>query len=231
MITRGRIALFAGMLLLALVIFMPLSLALSILGLEAKGISARSASGTIWSGRLSEARLGRLALGDVEVGLRPLSLLIGQARIDMQSLFGRGSMTSTAKGYSIDDATARVSTAGVFAPIPLDSVDLTAVSVSFESGKCQKAEGRLRASFSGEVGSLSLAQGLSGTIRCDNGALLLPLISQSAMERLNLHIQGDGDYRAEFFVRSTDPLLAGKLGSAGFTPSAGGFVFRVAGKL
>jgi general secretion pathway protein N len=229
--TRGRIVFFICAFVLALVVFMPLSLALSMFGLTGQGLAARSASGTIWSGRLVEARIGRLAMGDVAVGLRPLSLLIGRARIDMKSPLGVGSLTSTSTGFAVDDATAKLSTVRVFAPIPLDSLDLTDVSVSFSGGKCAKAEGRVRATFTGDVGGLALAQGLSGVARCDGGALLLPLVSQSAMERLSLHIDGSGGYRAQFFVRSTDPAMAAKLGAAGFGPATGGFVLRLAGKL
>ena len=229
--TRGRIFLFVGVVLLSLIVFLPLSMALSMFGLTRQGLSARAATGTIRSGRLVEARIGRLTVGDVAVGLRPLSLLVGRARIDMQSPLGTGSLTSTRRGLSVDDATVRLNTARLFAPIPLDGLDLTAFSVAFASARCIKAEGRVRANFAGDVGGLALAQGLSGVARCDRGALLLPLVSQSAMERLNLHIQGDGGYRAEFFVRSTDPVMAAKLGSAGFAPAPGGFVLRLAGKL
>ena len=225
--TRGRMALFVGLFLLALIVFMPLSMALSMVGLSGQGLSARAARGTIWSGTLTEARIGPLAVGDVLVGLRPLSLLTGRARIDVQSPFGRGGLTSS----SVDDATAHLSTARLFAPIPLDGLDLTGVSVAFEAGQCDKAQGRVRATFSGDVGGLALAQGLSGVARCDGKDLLLPLVSQSAMERLNLHIHSDGGYRAEFFVRSSDPAMAAKLGSAGFAPAPGGFVLRLAGKL
>ncbi len=229
--TRGRITLFVGLLLLALIIFMPLSLALSMFGLTGQGLSARSANGTIWSGKLVEARIGRLVVGDVAVGLRPLALLTGHAQIDLQSPLGRGALTSMKGGFAVDNATARLSMVRLFAPIPLDALDLSNVSVRFTANKCEKAEGRIRATFAGDVGGLSLAQGLSGVARCDGGVLLLPLVSQSAMERLNLYIQGNGDYRAEFLVRSTDPAMAAKLGSAGFAPAPGGFVLRLAGKL
>ena len=229
--TRGRIALFGGLLLLALVIFMPLSLALSLSGLTGQGLSARSASGTVWSGKLVEARVGRLAVGDVSVGVRPLPLLVGSRQVDLQSPQGRGVLASSKAGFAIKNATAKLSTARLFAPIPLDGLDLSNVSIAFNGNKCEKAEGRIRATFAGDVGGLSLAQGLSGVARCDSGVLLLPLVSQSAMERLNLYVQGNGDYRAEFLVRSTDPAMAEKLGMAGFAPAPGGYVLRLAGKL
>lgn len=229
--TRGRIFLFVGGLLLSLIVLMPLSMALSMFGLTRHGLSARTASGTIWSGQLVEARIGSLPVGDVSVGLRPWGLLTGWPRIDLVRAPGRGGLVATRNDFAVIDATAKLATMRVFAPIPLDSLDLSTVSAMFSGGKCQRAQGRVRATFSRDVGGLSLAQGLSGEARCDGGALLLPLVSQSAMERLNLHIQGDGGYRAEFFVRSTDPAMAATLGSAGFAPAPGGFVLRLAGKL
>ncbi len=229
--TRGRIVLFVGLLLLALIVFMPLSVALAMFGLTGQGLAARSASGTIWSGTLVEARIGRLTVGDVAVGVRPLPMLAGRAQMDLQSPLGRGALTSTKGGFALDNATAKLSTARIFAPIPLDALELSNVSFAFVGNKCEKAQGRVRAMFSGDVGGLSLAQGLSGVARCDGGVLLLPLVSQSAMERLNLTIQGNGDYRAEFLVRSTDPAMAAKLIAAGFAPVPGGFVLRLAGKL
>lgn len=229
--TRGRIALFAGLLLLFLAVLMPLSLALSIFGLSAQGLSARAASGTVWSGRLAEARIGQIAIGDVAVGLKPLSLLVGRPSVAMQGPLGRGALTSSKSSFAIDDVTAKLSTAKAFAPIPLDSLDLASVTISFAGERCERAQGRVRATFAGDVGGLSLAQGLSGVARCEGGALLLPLVSQSAMEKLDLYLQGDGGYRAAFFVRSTDPAMAGKLGAAGFAPTQGGFVLRLSGKL
>ena len=229
--TRGRIMLFGALLLLSLIVFLPLSLAISMMGVTGQGLSARAASGTIWSGRLFEARIGEIAIGDAEVGLKPLSLLAGRASINMQSAIGRGALTSMKSGFAIGEATAKLSVGKSFAPIPLDGVDLANVSVMFVGGNCEKAQGRVRATFTGDVGGLSLAQGLSGDARCERNTLLLPLVSQSAMERLNLYLQGDGRYRAEFFVRSTDPALADKLGAAGFAPTPGGFVLRLAGKL
>ena len=229
--TRGRIFLFAGAFLLSLLLLMPLSVALSMFGLTDQGLSARAASGTVWSGKLVEARIGQIAVGDVAVRLKPLPLLVGRATIDMESPFGRGALTSLKSGFAIDDATVKLATARVFTPIPLDALDLTNVSVKFSGDRCEKAQGRVRAAFTGDVGGLSLGQGLSGVVRCEGGALLLPLVSQSAMERLNLYLRHDGGYRAEFFVRSTDPAMSGKLGSAGFAPAPGGFVLRLAGKL
>ena len=228
---RRHFALFAVLLFLFLIVTMPLSLVLPLTGLTQAGLSTRAASGTIWSGSLSEARIGRLSLGDVTTALAPLPLFLGRARVSMTSMLGQGSLSTASDGFRLDDATARLATPRVFAPIPLSAIDLTAVTVHFEAHKCVKAQGRVRATFLGDVGGLSLAQGLSGEVRCEGAALLLPLMSQSLMERLNIYLQDDGRYRAAFIIRATDPAMAEKLRATGFMPGAGGFVFRLAGKL
>lgn len=226
--TRGRILLFVGLFLSALILFMPLSVALSYAG---PALSARAVSGTIWSGKLVEGRVGRLSLGDAIVGMRLIDVVQGRMGVTVQSAFGRGNVTSSGRVFAASDVTANFDASALFAPLPVDRLDLTNVSAAFNLGRCTRGEGRVRATFLGNVGGLSLAQGLSGVARCEGAALLLPLVSQSAMERLNLYLQGDGGYRAEFFVRSTDPALAAKLTSSGFKPVRDGFVLRFAGKL
>lgn len=226
--TRGQIFLFIGLFLLGLVLFIPLSLALSWVG---QGMTARAATGTIWSGRLLEAQFGRLPLGDVAVGLRPIDILQGRMGIAMQSGMGRGVLSASRHDVAVSSVTANLDGSRLFAPLPIDRLDLANVNAAFVAGRCLRGEGQVRVTFSGDVGGLSLAQGMRGVARCEGVALLLPLVSQSAMERLNLYLQGDGEFRAEFFVRSTDPAQAAKLNAAGFVPAPGGFVRRFAGKL
>jgi general secretion pathway protein N len=210
----------------ALIVFVPLGVAL-----PSSGLAARAARGTIWSGRLIDARVGNLAVGDVDVAVSPLPLLAGRTRADLRGPLGQGTVILSSSGSGIDKATAKLATAGLFAAVPLDGVDLDAMSVQFRGNRCESAEGRVKASFSGEVAGLALSQGLSGTARCEGGMLLIPLVSQSAMERLNMRIAGDGSYRAEFIVRATDPTLNAKLLGAGFVSSQAGYVLRLTGAL
>jgi general secretion pathway protein N len=213
---------FGALLLVALILTVPLALVL-----PERILSARAVSGTIWSGHLNEAAVGRLPVGDVDVGIAPLSLLSGSPQASVQGILGTAKLSRA----GIADATARLATGALFGAIPLAAVDLDDVTVKFRGGRCEAAEGRVKASFSGEVGGLSLAQGLSGVARCDGGLLMLPLVSQSAMERLNMRVAGDGSYRSEFIVKSTDPALASKLAASGFQSTQGGFVLRLSGTL
>ena len=75
----------------------------------------------------------------------------------------------------------------------------------------------------------ALPSGLSGTIRCQNGAAMLPLTGQSGMEQLNLSITASGRWRAEIVVRPTDPMTIQRLTAAGFAPGPGGYVRRIDG--
>lgn len=220
---------FGSLLLVALVLFMPLGFALTALGAGKTGLAARKAQGTIWSGRLVDARLGQVALGDAEVGLYPFPLLTGRARAWLRGPVGHGALVMETGRRGFDDARVRLSTPGLFGPVPLAGIELDSVSAAFRGNRCEKAGGRVRATFAGEVAGLSLAQGLSGLSRCEGGVLLLPLVSQSTMERLNLRIAGDGSYRAEFIVRSTDPVLNGKLIGSGFSTMQSGYVLRFNG--
>ena len=74
-----------------------------------------------------------------------------------------------------------------------------------------------------------MPSGLAGNLRCAEGALLVPLASQSGMGQLNLFIRADGSYRIELVVRQADPTLAPRLAAAGFQPSAEGYSRRIDG--
>ena len=76
---------------------------------------------------------------------------------------------------------------------------------TFSSGLCESAEGRVRATLSGEMAGIVLPGGLLGEARCADGALLLALASQSAMERADIRIFGDGRYRIDVIVRPGRP--------------------------
>jgi len=220
--------------LIALALFLPLRLALGWLGLERTGIAARAATGSIWSGRLKEARLGDAPLGDLKAGLSPIPLLLARARVNVASAQdgpGRiaGAIVARPGGLGIEDMTGAIPVAAVFAPLPLETLDLSDVSVAFADGQCDRAGGQVKAMLSGEVAGLALAQGLSGNARCEGGALLLPLQSQSGMERLALRLFEDGRYALDFTVRPADPALGARLAATGFRQTAQGYAFSLKG--
>ncbi|HYJ82870.1 MAG TPA: type II secretion system protein N [Allosphingosinicella sp.] len=193
---------FLAALLFSLTALVPLRFALGWLGFSDKGLSAREATGSLWAGALSEARFGDIALGDVGTRLRVLPLLLGRARLDLeQSEDGlRGAVTLSRHGFGIDDATGTIE-GPALAELPPPTLELADLSFRFADGLCGHAEGLVKARFAGELGSVPLPAGFSGEARCDGRALLLPLVSQSGSERLNVRLFADGRYRIDVELR------------------------------
>lgn len=153
--------LFAAMLVVALIVFLPMRLALGATGLADQGLSARRVGGTIWGGSLLEARFGDVALGDLRVSLSPLALLVGRARLAFEGAGadGRpiaGAATISRHAMGIDGVTASLPAAALFAPLPVTTLALEDVTVRFRDGVCEEAGGRVRATVTGEAGGLPL---------------------------------------------------------------------------
>ena len=212
---------------LALLALLPLRLAAGWFGLEGAGLSAREVRGSVWGGGLNEARIAGVPLGDLRAGLDPLALLGGRARVNLERPGDNGNALNGAIGIGrhetgIDDVTARLPLGMVLAPLPVVAIDLNDVSARFRDGRCVSAEGSARAVIEGGMAEPFRGGGLSGNARCDGGALLLPLVSQSGFARVSVRLSGGGRYRAELLVRGDAGSREGLL-RAGFAPRAGGY--------
>lgn len=228
----GRSLFFLCAFLFALVALLPLRLALDWLALDERGLSAREADGSVWLGALNEARLGEVALGDLITQLSPVQLFVGRARLDVSDGERlKGALGVSRHSFGMDDVTAELPVAQVFAPLPIASLNLSDVSVRFEGETCARAEGQVTARIAGDIAGLNLTQGLSGAARCDGGALLLPLASASGQESLALKLRPGGAYEADLTVRASDPLLIQRLVATGFTGTAQGYTLSVRGTL
>jgi general secretion pathway protein N len=229
----GRTLFFVCAFLFALVALLPLRLTLDWLALDERGFAAREAKGSIWLGGLSEAQFGTVALGDVQASLRTLPLLIGRARVDLDREEGperfEGGLTVSRHGFGIEDMTGAIDIGSAFAPLPIASLDLGDVSARFVDGQCAAAEGSVRAGVAGDVAGLSLPGGLNGNARCDQGALLLPLVSQTGMEALNIRLFESGRYELELAVKPVDDTMRDRLIAAGFLLTANGYALRASG--
>lgn len=231
-----RAALFIALFALALVATFPMRILVGALGFGEAGLSVREVRGSVWNGRLLESHFGAAALGDLDARLNLLPLLVGRARVDLsRPSEGRGGLAGAISvsrhSLGFDDMTVRLPTASVFAPIPVVALDLDDVSVRFREGGCERAEGLVRAEIRGDVAGLSLPGGLSGAARCDGANLLLPLASQSGMERMMLRIGRSGGYTADLTVRPADPAMQRALQAVGFAPAGDGLKLSVAGTL
>ena len=220
--------------LFALVALLPLRLGLDWLSLDGRGLAAREARGSIWLGSLSEAQLGSIELGDLQARLRTLPLVLGRARVDLKRGGDaeplEGSITVSRHDLGFDDITGRLDVGSVLAPLPIAGLDLDDVTAHFADGQCSKAEGSVKASVAGDMGGLPLPASLSGSARCDQGALLLPLASQSRMEVLDLRLHQDGRYQLDLAIRPTDDQLRDRLLASGFTLSGNAYILSAQGE-
>ena len=235
-LATGRRALFLALFAIAVVAFLPMRLALGWAALDSQGFSAREVTGTVWSGRLVEARFGDVALGDLDAQVSPFALLIGRARI---ALSGRaadparrlsGTVELSRRRAAILEADGPLPAGSAFAPLPVTSLDLDRVSVRFVDNACEQADGRVLATLSGSFLGQPLPGSISGTARCDAGALLLPLQSAGGVEGVALRLWGDGRYRAEMTVVPSDPMTAQRLDAAGFVANGAARMLAIEGR-
>ncbi|CAN5350458.1 type II secretion system protein N [soil metagenome] len=227
----GLLALFA----LSLLLLLPMRMAFGLFGMDRYGVTARSMAGSVWAGRIGQLGIGEVPLGTLDAGLSPLQLLVGRARINVASRDGTnalaGGLTSGIGRTGIDDVTGTLPLGVAAAPLPISAVELTEVSAHFAGNACADAQGQVRARIAGAAGGLNLAQGLSGTARCEGAALLLPLVSQSGLEKLDVRLSANGRYIAELRVTTSDPALAQELMAQGFARAGEVLAIRVEGTL
>lgn len=228
--------LFGAMLVAAVVATFPMRLALELTGFGRAGLTARSATGPIWFSTLREVQFGGVDLGDVHAYLSPVQLLVGRARIDLvgpQPVNGpppKGAIGVTRHSFGIDDVTANLAAGELLAPLPITKVSLDDVSARFEGGNCVSADGRVTADLGGGIAGISLAQGMTGSAKCEGDALLIPLASASGNERVRLLVRGDGRYRGELIVAASDPDTNARLAATGFQPANDGYRLSVEGR-
>ncbi|MEO7169839.1 MAG: type II secretion system protein N [Sphingomonas sp.] len=232
----GPRAFFGAVFVVALIALLPLRLAMGWFDLGDTGLTARQVSGSIWYGTLREASFGGVALGDLRAGLSPIQLLVGRARIDLAGP-GRGSARPfrgaigvSRHSFGVDDLTATLPAGAVFAPVPVSALEFDDVSVRFQDGNCEKAEGRVRATISGDLAGINLGQGMTGAARCDAGALLLPLASQAGTETVALRLWATGRFRGELTVQPGDPAAIEKLVLSGFQATPNGYRLSIEGR-
>lgn len=235
-LSTGRRALFLGLFALAALAFLPMRLALGWAGIDDQGFTAREVRGSLWSGRLSEARFGELALGDLDAAVSPPALLLGRARIGLEreAPVEAQRLTGTVEiGRSraaVLGATGPIEPGNAFFPLPVSALNLTDASVRFVDGACESAEGRVTATMTGTFLGATLPGAVSGTPRCDAGALLLPLMGPAGGEGVNLRLWHDGRYRAELTLTPGDPAVAARLEGAGFSANGAGRTLAVEGR-
>ena len=233
----GRTLFFLGAFFLSLIALLPMRLAVDWFNLPERGLAVREVEGSIWFSKLKEAQFGTVGLGDLNAALRGFPLFIGRARVALERHDGppsdalRGAATVTRHGFGFDDMTGRLQlTAGALGALPLTQLDLGDVTAHFQEGQCVEAGGTVRAGIAGDIGGVALPGGLSGNVRCDAGALLVPLVSQSSMESVEIRLFGDGRYEGKVLVRSSDATIRDRMLASGFAVTPQGYGLSVGGR-
>jgi len=208
---------------LALLVLIPLRMALGWSGAAQAGLSARQATGTIWSGRLAGAAYHGISLGDARVSLDIMGLGLrvaadGEAR-------GRG----TLRASGVSHATAALPLARLAPGLPLKGeLRVEDLSVDFGKGACRKTRGRvaLQDVRLGGAGGPVPGLRLAGQAGCREGRLVLPLTGEAsgvAVESM-ARLDGAGRYEVTTRLRATDPVVTAAAGGAGFERGLDGFI-------
>nr|WP_310524652.1 type II secretion system protein N [Polymorphobacter sp.] len=196
-------------------------------------LTATEVSGSVWRGRLKDAHWRGVELGDLKIGVDPRALLGGQLRLDFdRGAAGLTGRLGTGGGIHLAErlnGAVRVPLASPYAT-NLD-VALTDAAISVDSaGVCRAASGEIATRLSGIPG-IGTSPILQGVARCDDGALLLPLVSADGSIGLDVHLWADRRYRADIKIASTSMVVRLALTAAGFTTDPNGSSRRFEGRL
>lgn len=222
--SQRLVAASAVLLMLSVILFMPLR---TIVGGE--GVSARKVDGIIWDGSIRDLRLGKLPIGDVNARLLVGPLFLGRADILLSrgtAPYRPGFTGTVSRGFgsmSVNNLNATLPVAALFAPFPAENIQFEGFSAKFAAGRCMQAGGQVRLIMSDSLPALNLQNGMLGQPRCDGAGLLLPLVSQSAMERADIRLSADGSYIVTVTLETEATEQGAMLTLAGFRPVAGGY--------
>lgn len=215
----------------ATIVFMPLRTLVA-----GDGVAARKVDGIIWDGSIRDLSLGKLPVGDVNARLLFWPLFVGRAEILISrgnAPFAPGISGSVSRGIggvSVKNLSATLPVGSVFAPFPAENIQFEGFFARFAAGRCMEAGGQVRLTLSDTVPGLNLQNGMLGQPRCDGARLLLPLASQSGMERADIRLSADGSYSVTVTLDANRGDQAAVLNLAGFRPVAGGYRLVQKGK-
>lgn len=230
-LSRRNILLLVLGLALLLVALMPMRFAMAMVG---RPITASRAAGLVWVGAIGDLTVGNIRFGNVEAGLKPLPLLIGRREFWIERIITPESNPLSGTfllGTGVRDLTGVVDISGLFPLLPLSSANFDGFSTRFENGRCAEAKGNVRVEIdAGGLPGIDLKNGLLGAARCEGRNLLIPLASQSAMERVDLRLSANGEYSATLTISSDIPEAGAALGLVGFQPISGGYQLVRRGK-
>jgi general secretion pathway protein N len=220
---RRRI--FAAALIAALLIIFPLRVALAMVGTP---LSAQLVSGFVWGGRAVGAQVVGLPLGDLKIGLSPLHLLLGRAKLKLDGAI-KGALVDGIGGSGVDIETMNLPVSKGFGPVTISQIEMSDAHIRMNRDSCKEADGRLQIVLAPNALPMALSGRFTGNLKCDGKAIGSLLISQSAMERIVLRVEPSGQFEATLITRAADDTAATTLRAAGFKETAAGFSYKLAG--
>lgn len=223
-----------GILLLALIGLFPLRAALSLSDMKRIGFAARQVGGTIWYGRIGELHLRSQPLGTFEVRLDPLALLLGSINMrfdrmdDPDGPLEGQLLAGLSRG--VKASSGRISVEQMFAPLPIEAIELDEVTVLFRRGTCVRGSGRITPIIASPIPGVTFGSGLTGRLECDGERARVVMTTPSGSEKVEFYVNSEGAYRAWMTVRPAAEASA-VLSLFGFRPSPEGLTLQMRGRL
>lgn len=207
--------------LVALMLLLPLRVALSAQDLDQLGMSARQIGGSIWRGRIGELMLGRQLLGTFDVRLDPGSLLLGRIAMPFERLDQvQGPMTGVLRAggtvTGVERLNGSLAASNLLGGAPIDALTFTDTTILFDGKRCAEADGRVSANLAVRFGPLALDRGFSGAISCEGERMRARLVSEAGTEQLEFFVSSSGRVRGWITIRAPLPGLDGLLSTYGF---------------
>lgn len=213
----------------------PLGYVLRQMPLNSMGVHWTQTEGTVWNGRMMGVYLNGQPVGDVNIALRPASLLTLSPEVEVQwgGAGGRGAGVVRLAGRAIEASDLRVEQR--ISAMESLTPELRAIGGIFrlsggafriDASQCETATGELTAD------TLSLAaqqfgrdfSALTGSLTCENGAFLIDMSgSSSAGDTLSLNAEASllGSSTIEVAANTNDDDIETLLANAGFSRENG----------
>jgi len=235
------LALLAAGFLAGLIVFAPLSAALTASGAAARGLGWSSAEGTVLSGTVRGLTLNGRAYGDADLAFAPGGLLSANLQYSVDWTgpqgSGRGKVALGPGGrvalrdYTLSLDLAQLDQAALWIRQSGGRVDLTGAALRFGPEGCLTAEGIARSDVL-ERNQEILGPGWSpmqGALRCEGSALVIPLASENQTgTRFNASLRLAPRQPGQFEARVSGIVpreLAFALPIAGFAPQGQDYVY------
>ncbi len=229
-LSRRWIILSGLVLLLAILVFMPLRFAVGMAVPSGSAISAKSVYGSIWSGGINNLNAGPLSLGNMRVRLALLPLITGRAEYLLSPMDAaiepgfNGTIGTGWGGVQIEHLTGAANHGQSVTSLPLAGAEFQDFSVRFAGGTCRSANGSVRILLiPAAIPGINAEGGFLGNAKCREGKLFLPMVSSSAMERIDLSVDANGKYTFTLTLNNVEPQTAAMLTLNGFRPISGGY--------